>query len=222
MEIPEIKALIFMKGHSERVPGKNLRPLCGRPLFHWIMDTLSRSRFIREVIVDTDSPEIAEDAKDTFGATIHMRPDYLKGDMVNAISLIEYDIAQTNGEYFIQTHSTNPLVRPATIDRAIETYFAQTAHDSLFSVTPVRTRLYWPDGSGINHDPDHLIRTQDLAPVYEENSCLYIFSRTSFTSRRNRLGVRPMMFEMDRSEAVDIDEEFDFSLAAALMAAHRS
>lgn len=222
MEIPEIKALIFMKGHSERVPGKNVRSMCGRPLFHWIMGALRDSRFIREVIVDTDSPEIAEDAARTFGATIHMRPDHLKGDMVNAISLIEYDIAQTDGEYFLQTHSTNPLLRPETIDRAIETYFSQRAHDSLFSVTPVRTRLYWPDGRGINHDPDYLIRTQDLEPVYEENSCLYIFSRTSFTARRNRLGVRPMMFEMDRFEAVDIDEEFDFSVAEALLSARRS
>ncbi len=222
MEIPEIKALIFMKGHSERVPGKNMRPMCGRPLFHWIMDTLDKSEFVREVIVDTDSPVIAEDAKSSFGATIHMRPDHLKGDFVNAISLIEYDISQTDGEYFIQTHSTNPLLRPETVDRAVETYFSQQTHDSLFSVTPLMTRLYWPDGRGINHDPDRLIRTQDLKPVYEENSCLYIFSRTSFTTRRNRLGVRPMMFEMDRFEAVDIDEEIDFSVAEALLSAQRS
>jgi len=218
MEIPGIKALIFMKANSERVPGKNLRPLCGRPLFHWIMDSLSRSNFIDEVIINTDSSEIAESAERAFGATIHMRPEWLLGDMVGASPLIEHDLANTDGEYFLQTHSTNPMLSTQTIDNAIEAFFGQSAHDSLFSVTPVTTRMYWPDGRGINHDPDRLIRTQDLEPIYEENSCIYVFSREGFTDRRNRLGRNPMMFEMDRYEAVDIDYEYDFAVAEALMA----
>lgn len=217
MEIPDVKALIFMKAHSERVPGKNVRPLCGHPLFHWIMHSLSRSRFIQEVIINTDSPEIAEDAEHTFGATIHMRPEWLCGDMVGATPLIEYDIANTDGDYFLQTHSTNPMVSAETIDLAIQTFFSQSVHDSLFSVTPVTTRMYWPDGRGINHDPNRLIRTQDLEPIYEENSCLYIFSRGSFAERGNRLGSKPMMFVMDRYEAIDIDYEYDFAFAEAVM-----
>ena len=215
--IPKVKAIIFMKAHSERVPGKNVRPLYGRPLFHWIMDSLGRSRLVDEIIINTDSHEIAEDAERTFGATIHMRPESLCGDMVGASPLIEYDIANTDGDYFLQTHSTNPLLTAETIDHAIEAYFGQSIHDSLFSVTPVTTRMYWPDGRGINHDPDHLIRTQDLEPIYEENSCLYVFSRESFAKRGNRLGVNPMMFVVDRYEAVDIDYEYDFAFAEALM-----
>ena len=177
-----------MKERSERVPGKNTRLLCGRPLFHWIMDSLSQSRHIREVIVNTDSVEIAEDARRTFGATIHMRPERLLGDMISASPLIEYDINNSDGEFFLQTHSTNPLLRAETIDRSIEAFFSQSVHDSLFSVTPVTTRMYWPDGGGINHEPDTLIRTQDLDPIYEENSCIYVFSRYTFLKRKNRLG----------------------------------
>lgn len=218
MDIPDVKALIFMKERSERVPGKNVRPLCGRPLFHWIMESLSQSRFIREIIVNTDSPAIADDARRNFGATIHMRPERLLGDTISASPLIEYDVENTDGEFFLQTHSTNPLLRTDTIDRSIEAFFAQSVHDSLFSVTPVTTRMYWPDARGINHDPSHLIRTQDLDPIYEENSCIYIFSRESFMKRKSRLGARPMMFVIDRFEAVDIDYEFDFAVAEALMA----
>jgi CMP-N-acetylneuraminic acid synthetase len=221
VEIPEVKAIIFMKEYSERVPGKNVRPLCGRPLFHWIMESLGRSKYIREVIINTDSVEIAQDAHRTFGATIHMRPDRLCGDMVGATPLIEYDLANADGDYFLQTHSTNPMLTERTIDDAIVTFFGQAVHDSLFSVTPVTTRMYWPDGRGINHDPDRLIRTQDLEPIYEENSCMYIFSRQGFTARSNRLGRNPMMFEMDRYEAVDIDYEYDFAVAEALMAKAR-
>jgi N-acylneuraminate cytidylyltransferase len=221
VEIPEVKAIIFMKEYSERVPGKNVRPLCGRPLFHWIMESLGRSKYIREVIINTDSVEIADDAHRTFGATIHMRPDWLCGDMVGATPLIEYDLANSGGDYFLQTHSTNPMLTERTIDDAIVTFFGQSVHDSLFSVTPMTTRMYWPDGRGINHDPDRLIRTQDLEPIYEENSCMYIFSRQGFTARNNRLGRNPMMFEMDRYEAVDIDYEYDFAVAEALMAKAR-
>lgn len=217
MEIPSVKALIFMKAHSERVPGKNVRVLCGRPLFHWIMDSLKRSEYIDEVIINTDSPEIAEDAKRTFGATIHIRPESLCGDMVGASPLIEYDIENTTGDYFLQTHSTNPMVTAETIDNAVRHFFSQSVHDSLFSVTPVKTRMYWSDGRGINHDPNRLTRTQDLEPIYEENSCLYIFSRRSFAGSGNRLGANPMMFEMNRYEAVDIDYEYDFTFAEALM-----
>jgi CMP-N-acetylneuraminic acid synthetase len=217
VNIPEVKALIFMKANSERVPGKNIRPLCGKPLFHWIMESLSRSQFIREVIINTDSPLIAEDAEKHFGATIHFRPDWLCGDMVGASPLIDYDIKNTDGEYFLQTHSTNPMLTAETIDRAIHTFFGQSLHDSLFSVTPVQTRMYWPDGRGINHDPDRLIRTQDLTPILEENSCIYIFSREGFMNRGNRIGCNPMMFPMNRYEAIDIDEEYDFAFTETLM-----
>jgi len=80
----------------------------------------------------------------------------------------------------------------------------------LFSVTPVKTRFYWPDGTGINHDLRHLIRTQDLEPIYEENSCFYIFSRQTNLKHESRLGSRPMMFPIDRLEAADIDDWEDF------------
>jgi len=218
MNIPEIKALIFMKEHSERVPGKNVRPMCGRPLFHWIMDSLIRSKYIQEVIVNTDSTSIAEDARRNFGAIIHMRPDYLLGDKVGASPIIAYDVAHTEGEYFFQTHSTNPLLRMATIDRAIETFFRQITYDSLFSVTPIQKRFYWSDGRPVNHNPNQVIRTQDLPPILEENSCFYIFSRRSFFQLENRIGERPMLFQIDRIEALDIDEELDFAVAEALMA----
>jgi len=217
MKIPEIKALVPMKGHSERVPNKNIRILCGKPTFHWILESLSVSKYIDEIIINTDSPEIAKSAKDHFSVTILERPDFLLGDMVSIQPLIEYDLSQTKGEYYLQTHSTNPLVRSQTIDKAIEAFFAQTKHDALFSVTPIKNRFYWGDGSAINHDPKHLIRTQELDPIYEENSCLYIFSRDTNRKTKNRLGSNPMMFPMDRLEAIDIDDMEDFYWAEFLL-----
>ena len=66
-----------MKANSERIPGKNMRLFCGRPLFHWILESLNESGVIDEIIINTDSEEIANNAKSCFNVTIHMRPDYL-------------------------------------------------------------------------------------------------------------------------------------------------
>lgn len=218
MNVSPIKALIFMKKYSERVPGKNMKLLHGRPLFHWIMDSLSKSKYIKEIIINTDSEEIADNAKRNFDVTLHMRPDYLLNITSNeADQIIEYDLSQTDGEFFLQSHSTTPLLLPGTIDHTIETYFRQNHYDSIISVTLLRKRFYWPNGTPINHDPNNLIRTQELAPIYEENSCIYFFSRTIFNARKSRIGYRPLMYPVSILESVDIDEADDFELAEALL-----
>jgi CMP-N-acetylneuraminic acid synthetase len=71
-------------------------------------------------------------------------------------------------------------------------------------------------GLPMNHDPAVLMRTQDLTPVYVENSCLYLFSKESLKATGNRIGKTPMMFEIDKLEAHDIDDEADFALAEML------
>ena len=217
MKIPKIIALVPMKAHSERVPNKNICDLAGKPLFHWIINALSKSRYLSEIVINTDSKEIAKNAKKNFNVIILERPDFLLGDMVSIQPLIEYDLSQTDGEYYLQTHSTNPLLKTETIDKAIETFFAQKEHDALFSVTSVKTRFYWNDGTGINHNPKHLIRTQDLEPIYEENSCFYIFSKETNQKTKNRLGSKSLMFPIDRFEATDIDDLEDFYWAEYLL-----
>ena len=83
-------------------------------------------------------------------------------------------------------------------------------------MTRLQTRLWDQDGKPVNHAPNILIRTQDLPPIYEENSCIYIFSKEKLIARQNRLGERPLMFEIPAVEALDIDEELDFILAEML------
>ena len=215
--IPQIKALIFMKAYSERVPGKNMKKLCGKPLFHWILDSLSESNYINEIIINTDSKEIAESATINYDVTIHMRPKYLLDiDSNEANQIIEYDLSKTNGEYFFQTHSTNPLLSADTIDRAIKKYFNNN-FDSLISVTERRKFYYTMDGEPVNHNPQKLIRTQNSKSLYEENSCIYIFSRKVFEKNISRVGNNPMLYPITRLESIDIDEPLDFEIAEFLM-----
>jgi N-acylneuraminate cytidylyltransferase len=131
--------------------------------------------------------------------------------------VINYDLKNSEGEHFMQTHSTNPLLQTKTINKAIETYFSNLNQcDSVFSVTKWQTRLYWKDTSPVNHNPEELLRTQDLPPVFEENSNFYIFSKETFFKDKKRIGSKPMMAEVDKLEAIDIDNPEDFIIAELL------
>ncbi|MFQ5456624.1 MAG: cytidylyltransferase domain-containing protein [Nitrospirota bacterium] len=212
-----ITALVPMKDHSERVPNKNIREFCGRPLYHWIINSLKDSRYIKEVVINTDSERIARDAEKNFDLRIIDRPKNLRGDFVPMNDIIACDISQLQEEYFLQTHSTNPLLKTETIDKSIEAFIKQSKFDSLFSTTKIQTRLYWGDGSAVNHNPEELLRTQDLPPVFEENSNIYIFTSNSFSKNNRRIGDNPMMFEIDKTEALDIDNETDFLISELMM-----
>ena len=216
-------ALVPMKGHSERLPGKNLRPFGGRPLLASVIGALADSGVVEEILVNTDSPAIADAARGASDLVRAIeRPAELCGDEVSMNRIIAHDLSVAAAEHLIQTHATNPLLRPATIRAAAARYAAALASgegDSLFSVTRHQVRLYTASGRAVNHDPAQLKRTQDLDPIYEENSCLYLFNRASFAAAgRRRIGHRPVMFEIDRLEAVDIDEISQFRLAEALYA----
>lgn len=207
-------ALLPMKGHSERVPNKNLREFNGRPLCHWMLNTLTATPEVDEILVNTDSSEIAAEARE-FDATVLERPEELRGDHVPMNDIIQYDVDRSEADVYLQTHCTNPLLRPDTISEAIDA-FEERDCDSLFSVTPLQTRLWDTDCMPINHERDELKRTQDLDPVYEENSNVYLFTRDSLERRGNRIGDDPTMFRMDAMEAIDIDEVVDFRIAEML------
>ncbi len=218
-----IVALVPMRHHSQRVPGKNYRPLAGKPLYQYIIETLLAVPQIDEILVDTDSPPVMDGLRADYPQVrVVERPAALRSDDLPMNEILAYDMSLAEADFYLQTHSTNPLLRAETVTRAIETFLAQyPARDSLFGVTRWQTRLYDQLGRAINHNPAILLQTQDLPPVYEENSCLYIFTRENLLARRNRIGLRPLMFEIPRLEAVDIDEEADFQIAEALVKLRR-
>ena len=214
----KIIALVPMRHQSMRVPGKNYRDLAGKPLFYHILNALLDVPELDGILVDTDSPVILELIEKDYPDVLTIsRPEGLRGDMVPMNEILLHDMGEIDSQFYLQTHSTNPLLRPETIKDAIQTFFQNIPeYDSLFGVTRLQTRLFDQLGHPINHNPQVLLRTQDLPPVYEENSCIYIFSKQTLLSRRNRLGERPLMYEIPAIEAWDIDEELDFTVADML------
>lgn len=217
--MPTIAALVPMRHHSQRVPGKNYRPLAGKPLYQHIIETLIAVPEINAIMVDTDSEPVMDGLRANFPQVkIIQRPENLRAPEIPMNEILAYDTAQVEADFYIQTHSTNPLLKAETISAAINGFLSKyPAFDSMFSVTRLQTRLWDSLTRPINHNPAILLQTQDLPPVYEENSCFYLFTRQNLLARRNRLGERPLMVEIPRLEAVDIDEEADFETADLLM-----
>lgn len=217
--MPRFAALVPMRHHSQRVPGKNYRPLAGKPLFHHVIGSLLAVPEITEIVVDTDSEPIMDGVREHFPQVkLINRPEHLRADDVPMNNILIHDTEQVAADFYLQTHSTNPLLKPETISSAIKLLIANyPTHDSLFSVTRLQTRLYDQHGKAINHNPRELIQTQDLPAVYEENSCIYIFNRENLLAKRHRISDHPLMFEIDADEAWDIDEELDFEICDFLL-----
>jgi len=217
MSFPQIVAFVPMRHSSERVRGKNYRLFANKPLYHYIVESLLSCPQITQVCIDTDSPVIIEEVDKIFPRVkVLLRPEHLRDGAIPMNDVLLNSVSQVSSDFYIQTHSTNPLLRPETISKAIDLFLNRPDHDSLFTVTRLQTRLYDANGNAMNHDPSILLRTQDLPPVFEENSNLYIFSEKVLKEKNNRIGYNPLLFEIDRDEAWDIDEEIDFRVAEFL------
>jgi CMP-N-acetylneuraminic acid synthetase len=222
MNKSSLVALLPMKAHSERVPGKNFRDFAGKPLFRWMLDKLVELSEVDLVVINTDARPLLEKEGVSSGQKILIRDRYppLCGDFVSMNRIIEDDIREIEADAYLMTHVTNPLLSPQTILQALSVFERgrqDNSCDSLFSVTKHQTRFYRANGEPINHDPANLVRTQDLEPWFEENSNLYLFTRESFARTGARIGNRPFLFETPRAEAVDIDDAETWAIAEGIV-----
>lgn len=216
-----VTAIVPLRHWSRRVPQKNYRPFAGMPLYRHIVQTLLSASLVTAVVIDSDSDDILRDAAEVFpDVMLYKRPSELSGEMLNANDIMANTLLHvaTDADVILQTHSTNPLLRADTIDRAIEAFAGSPTNDCLLSVTPIQKRYWTAEGEPLNHDRRALLRTQDLPPLFEENSCIYIFRREQFLRTGSRIGDLPMLFAMSPEEALDIDTEFDLKLVEAVHA----
>lgn len=223
-------ALIPIKFNSNRVKGKNYRSMNGKPLYWYVLNTLMKTKSIDRIVVNIDNEWLKDQIKNHFSLIeFYDRPDHLKGDSVSTNSLL-IDMIETlklmnDDNIFLQTHVTNPLVSSDTFEKSIELYKnnLKLGHDCLFSAKRLQTRLYkYTNNSerileAVNHNPEELIPTQDLDPIYEENSCIYIFNYEILKKYNHRIGVCPYVFEMSDWESQDIDYEDDFKITELMM-----
>src|SRR5262249_23422109 len=157
----KLVALMPMRHSSERVKGKNYRPFGdGRPLFQHMLDVLLVTPGIDKVVIDTDSPNVFEICKRDYPQVVLIeRPAHLRDGATPMNNVLLHDIAQVDSEFYLQTHSTNPLVTKETLGKAVDTFLTNyPVRDSLFSVTRIQSRLWDQLVRPVNHNPAILLR----------------------------------------------------------------
>jgi CMP-N-acetylneuraminic acid synthetase len=193
----------------------------GKPLYYWILTTLLSCEYIDKIFIDTDSDELFNNCcVKSDKITFYKRPDFLRGDDMSVNKLLQNIIQdlKLDADLYLQTHTTNPLLKKETIDGAIKKYIDnKDKYDSLFTVKTLHTRLYDKNGCDINHNRFHLIPTQNLDPIYEENSCLYLFTKESLFENNARISKNALLYPMTTIESQDIDYPDDFELTEVLM-----
>ncbi len=214
----KVSAIVPIKANIEGNEDKNLRDFCGKSLYTYVLETLDKTYAVDEVIVDTNNELIISKAPQLFDKVlISKRPYKLSPPSTNINKIIEHDIERFDADIYLQTHVTNPLLKPETIANSLKIFIElEDGYDSLFSVNKYNKRFYDSNGKALNHDLDNLVRTYELSPVYEENSILYIFTKESFFKKKNRIGLKPKMLEISHVEAIDINDEITFRFAEVI------
>lgn len=207
-----ITALIPIKRNSQRIPNKNFLEINSKPLFYWIIDSLLNSEFVDEIVINYDDDYTLQEVSKYFDSIkFCKRPDKLLGDDISMNKIIESSLKDCTNETIIQVHTTSPLLKTKTIDKAIK--FHLDKKQDIFSVNKLYERFYDKDLRAINHDINTLVQTQDLEPLYVENSAFYIFTKENFRQNNNRINDKSDIFEVIFPENIDIDNFEDFELA---------
>lgn len=219
MKTHKTVALLPMKQNSERIKSKNFKEFAGKPLFLWMLETLLSVPSIEKIVINTDATETLKNNKilPTDRIIIRERKDHLLGDDISMNLIIKDDIDFIDSNNYLMTHTTNPLLSSSTISNSLKIFENQKSHDSLFSVNKFQSRFYDSEKKPVNHDPTNLLKTQDLPLWFEENSCLYIFSKKSFDKTNSRIGAHPYLFTLPKYESIDIDDSEDWEIAESLM-----
>lgn len=209
----KIIAVMPVKLHNERLPGKNLRLLGEKPLLQYALSHLKETGLMERIYVYCSTQEIIKYLPD--GVLFAKRPEYLDLPSANFTQIFEAFLAQYDADIYVYAHATAPFVTAATIGRCVHAV-ESGRYDSAFCAVKIQDFL-WKNGKPLNFDAANLPRSQDLEPIYRETSGVYVFTKEVFCKSRRRVGMRPFIQNVTYREAVDINTLEDFQLAEALL-----
>jgi YrbI family 3-deoxy-D-manno-octulosonate 8-phosphate phosphatase len=213
-------AIIPARGGSRGIPGKNIKPLAGRPLVAHTIETARRAQRVDAVYVSTDSPQIAEVAQ-AFGAEVIWRPAEISGDsassesaLLHALDHLELD-RRLSAPLLTFLQCTAPLTRSEDIDGAIDKLCAEQA-DTCLAVTRFHYFLWSEEASGargINHDKAVRELRQQRKPQYLEAGSIYVMKVDGFRAARHRFFGKTALYEVPLETIQEIDDPVDFEAA---------
>lgn len=215
----KILSLIPARGGSKGIKNKNITNLNGRPLISYSIETALGSKYIDDIVVSTDSEEIAAVSIKYGAAVPFMRPKELASDEARTIDAVLHAINALEKKYdvLVLLQPTQPLRTIEEVDCAIESFF-KNKMKGLVSVSrvkdhPLMIRTLNSDGSLTSLIRENsTCRRQDMRIYYKVNGCIYI-NKISELSEYTSFNDNEMGFVMEEDHAVDIDTQLDLHLA---------
>lgn len=214
----KVVSFIPIKLNNQRLPGKNIMELNGRPTCDYIFETISNVDIIDEKYVYCSDEAIKSyiSPYEDKGLKFLKRDSYLDGYQIKGLEIIDRFVKDVDADIYVLTHVTQPFTKSESIKEALEKVVSEE-YDSAFSAVVLQDYM-WLNGKPLNYDMKNIVRTQDLDPIYMETGAFFIFRKEVFTELGQRIGNKPYIYEIDQFEAVDIDtaEDFEFAKAVAM------
>lgn len=221
-------AFIFARGGSKGLPGKNIKPLLGKPLLHYSIEVAQQVSDIARIFVSTDCDDIASCAI-AAGASVITRPAELASDTAPEWAAWQHAIEHVRQHYgdfdtFVSLPATSPLRNAEDVSNAIN-QLQQSKADLCLAVTPANRNPYFNmvtrSDNGqvklVSSLPDGVHRRQDAPAVYDITTVVYA-ARPEFIMQNNALfSGNITSIEVPKQRAVDIDDIYDFMLAEAIL-----
>jgi N-acylneuraminate cytidylyltransferase len=231
----EILAIIQARGGSKSIPGKNIKPLAGRPLIAWTVEAAKQAKTVTRVIISTDDEKIAEVARQ-YGAEVpFLRPAEFATDGAKSIGLLKHALEwlATNEQYhpdvIVQLKPTNPLRTAAHIDECVKKFLEVPGLDSLITVTkspahPLKTwkfsgELVEPFVPGELYGLKEAAKSprQALPEAFVQNSCVNVINPETILKKNSSIGTKIRGVVMEREDSINIDTPLDFEISELLM-----
>ena len=209
----KIVAIMPIKLKNERCPGKNIRLLGSKPLLQYELDSLKQTKMCDSINVYCSNEEIISYLPN--GINFIKRPEKLDLPTSNFTQIFDEFMTNIDADVYVYAHATAPFVTAQTMKKCIESV-AYGDYDSAFCAVQLQDYL-WQDGIPLNFDASNIPRTQDLKPIYQETSGVYVFTKNVFLKYRRRIGINPYIAELNFKEAIDIDTPEDFELAEVMV-----
>ena len=222
--------IIPARGGSKGLPGKNIKELCGKPLIAWSIESGLKSKYLDEVIVTTDSKDIANIAKQ-YGASVpFLRPDVLASDTATSFDAIKHTIEFYKNEfdkefdYIVLLEPTSPLREARDIDIAIEQLFNSNA-DSIVGICKTEDQnpafLVFKNEkdfiSGYENHDMKVLRRQDIKDVYFFEGTIYISKTDVLLNKKNFYHENTIGYVVPKYKSLEIDDIDDFIMVEAIM-----
>ncbi|EPR1454507.1 TPA: pseudaminic acid cytidylyltransferase [Citrobacter koseri] len=218
-------AIIPARGGSKRIPRKNIKEFCGKPMIAWSIEAAQQSGVFDRIIVSTDDEEIAEVAR-KYGAEVpFMRPAHISDDFATTVDVIHHALDELSQSVCIDfvccIYATAPFLQGQDLEKAYEK-LQQSDCDYVFSATsfpfPIQRAVYLkPDGKvQMFHPENEKTRSQDLEPAYHDAGQFYWGKPEAFMNRKGFFTSKSLLEILPRERVQDIDTPEDWVIAENL------